>query len=615
MATRQIGPNLAPRRPGAAGRVGATVFFLFWLVIPSLMLAFIARQAWRDGRTWLWDQADCTVLESGVVEVGSDPDYALSVKYAYAAGPISAVEAAQRTGTAYAPGYKGDGDYAEAQRLALKYAPGTRTVCYVNPANPDDAVLVRGGLWVLAMLPIPLLFLAVGVGGMWYTWRPHRPKPAAERPISSNPEGATTRGQFWFLVIFFSVFLIVGVAVSGAMAGNVAKGFASRGWDAVPATVVSSKVRTHSGDGTTYSINILYAYDVGGRAYRSNRYHFMGGSSSGYEGKREVVDRYPPGTRFTAYVNPADPTEAVIRRGMTWGMLLLLAPLLFAVVGAGGIYFTVRHGRRSGGAAPGALSGTASGTAWPRHQGPPPARFVPVTRRPASARPSVTLKPAQSPAVKLAAISVIALFWNGIVSVFLYNVVTRWSSGRGDVCLSIFLVPFVAVGAGLIVGAFYSLLAVFNPRCTLTLGRGDLALGESVDFSWAFAGRYDRIHRLVLRVEGREEATYRRGTSTYTDKNVFYAHDVVDTSRAADFGGGTARWAAPADSMHSLTAGNNKIVWTLTVHGHIAGWPDVKEEFPLTVGPLRRPVSPPAAEDAHGDDDSEATDDAADTEA
>jgi hypothetical protein len=152
------------------------------------------------------------------------------------------------------------------------------------------------------------------------------------------------------------------------------------------------------------------------------------------------------------------------------------------------------------------------------------------------------------------------------------------------------------VGVGLVVGAFYALLALFNPRCALTLGRGDLALGETAELRWEFTGRFDRIHRLVLRVEGREEATYRRGTSTYTDKNVFYALDLVDTLRPAEIRSGTARFTVPADTMHSLSAGNNRIVWGLVVHGHIHGWPDVKDEYALTVGPLPKPAAAPLSE-------------------
>ena len=617
MATRQIGPNLAPRkRAGAAGRVGATIFFLFWLVIPALFLVFIVRDAWNNGRTWLWDKADCTILESGVTEVGSDPDYALSVKYAYAAGPPSAVEAHTRVGTTYATGYRGDHDYAEAQRLALKYAPGTRTVCHVNPSNADEAVLERRAPWVLLILPFPLLFLTIGAGGLWFTWR--RPSPGAKKatPISSGTAG---RGAAWFLVLFFGAFFTVGVIVFVAVGGDLLKALGSGGWKQVPATVVSSNVRTHRGEDTSYSVNILYAYTVDGREYRSNRYNFMGGSSSRHAAKRAIVDRHPPGTRITAYVNPDDPTDAVIERGLKAEMLLLLVPLLFALVGAAGTFFTVRYIRRSGPASRTAPGGGGAG----RATSPLTGRFVPVGRRPGHApRGPLTLKPHHSPGLRLLAITLVALFWNGIVSIFLYQVVKGWSTGRGEFCLTIFLVPFVAVGAGLLVAVLYSLLALFNPRCTLTVSRGDLALGESVEFRWAFAGRYDRIHRLVLRVEGREEATYRRGTTTTTDRNVFCAQDVVDTSRATEFGSGVARWIVPADSMHSLTAGNNKVVWTLTVHGHIQGWPDVKEEFPLTVGPLRRAistVSPDESEEQGGEDEDggadEAADDATDTEA
>src|SRR6478752_5039001 len=51
---------------------------------------------------------------------------------------------------------------------------------------------------------------------------------------------------------------------------------------------------------------------------------------------------------------------------------------------------------------------------------------------------------------------------------------------------------------------------------------------------------------------------------------------------------GKARVEVPADSMHSFTAGNNQIVWVLTVHGHIARWSDVKDEYLMSVAPRPR---------------------------
>ena len=42
------------------------------------------------------------------------------------------------------------------------------------------------------------------------------------------------------------------------------------------------------------------------------------------------------------------------------------------------------------------------------------------------------------------------LFWNGIVSIFVYNVVKSYLDGRPEICLTIFLIPFVLIGLGLI---------------------------------------------------------------------------------------------------------------------------------------------------------------------
>lgn len=54
-------------------------------------------------------------------------------------------------------------------------------------------------------------------------------------------------------------------------------------WPETSCVVISSQVMSHSdSDGTTYSVDISYSYEVGGREYKSNRYGFMMGSSSGY---------------------------------------------------------------------------------------------------------------------------------------------------------------------------------------------------------------------------------------------------------------------------------------------------------------------------------------------
>jgi len=37
--------------------------------------------------------------------------------------------------------------------------------------------------------------------------------------------------------------------------------------------------------------------------------------------------------------------------------------------------------------------------------------------------------------------------------------------------------------------------------------------------------------------------------------------------------------------MHSFEAANNKIVWSIVLHGDIARWPDTKQEYGITICP------------------------------
>ena len=49
---------------------------------------------------------------------------------------------------------------------------------------------------------------------------------------------------------------------------------------------------------------------------------------------------------------------------------------------------------------------------------------------------------------------------------------------------------------------------------------------------------------------------------------------------------GRTRVEVPAGSAPTFEAPNNKILWSVKIHAEIPHWPDVIEEFPLTVLPL-----------------------------
>ena len=98
-------------------------------------------------------------------------------------------------------------------------------------------------------------------------------------------------------------------------------------------------------------------------------------------------------------------------------------------------------------------------------------------------------------------------------------------STRGRVRLppnpdTLFLIPFVLIGVALIFAVGYFFLALFNPRARLRITPGTPRLGSTLQVEWRFTGRSDVLQQVSLWLEGREEATYRRGTSTSTDRKL-----------------------------------------------------------------------------------------------
>ena len=85
--------------------------------------------------------------------------------------------------------------------------------------------------------------------------------------------------------------------------------------------------------------------------------------------------------------------------------------------------------------------------------------------------------------------------------------------------------------------------------------------------------------------EGREEATYTRGTTTSTDRETFALIRLIDTEIPSKFSTGRATLHIPPDTMHSFNAPRNKITWLVKIHGQIPRWPDVDADFTLTVLP------------------------------
>ncbi|MDA3960689.1 MAG: DUF3592 domain-containing protein [Planctomycetota bacterium] len=399
---------------------------------------------------------------------------------------------------------------------------------------------------------------------------------------TSSSETGKTRGQRFaggcFGAIFFGIFFCVGLGVMIMMGLRpLILTAQAQSWIETPCTVTSSKLDAHSGSkGTSYRIDIRYTYGVDGQRFQGDRYNFSVGHSSGQDGKQAVVDEYRHEPNPVCYVNPDQHSEAVLNPDPDWYMLWGLFGLPFFLVGAGGLYGTFIYKSKA------KLKGKGA-------KAKPRTKRAGQTERKATGVSRGDLESASSPFGKFVFFLVFALFWNGVVGTMFYLAVLKDGFDGGfDWLPAIFLSIFLLIGAVLLLLVVpYQFLALFNPTITCRIERGPLQPGCRAQLEWRINGRADRLTKLTITLVGREEATYRQGTNTRTDKRDFLTAELYQDSDVAC--SGSCELAIPADTMPSFSANNNKIAWVLTVHGDIPSWPDVKHEFPLLVLPEGAP--------------------------
>jgi hypothetical protein len=144
------------------------------------------------------------------------------------------------------------------------------------------------------------------------------------------------------LVLFVGAFtLFNAVITSFVLIVPALKWKAAQRWIETPCVVEESKINrtSSSGGGRTGShLSISYAYIFNASPYRSDRYSIMSGFITGSLGMKSVIARNPVGTQTVCYVNPSNPTEALMNRALTPFMLFGLLPLLFALTGL--LWFT-----------------------------------------------------------------------------------------------------------------------------------------------------------------------------------------------------------------------------------------------------------------------------------
>jgi len=142
-----------------------------------------------------------------------------------------------------------------------------------------------------------------------------------------------------FVGFFVLIMLFLGALLVGLGLFTLQRHRAAAGWPQAPGVIEASEVAAerHFKNNLMYRPKIRYRYSAPGGPYVGEKMANTGKLYRSEKGAQRVAARYPVGGTVMARYNPADPSEAVLERGATGGILLVLFGLLcwIAPVGAG----------------------------------------------------------------------------------------------------------------------------------------------------------------------------------------------------------------------------------------------------------------------------------------
>lgn len=407
-----------------------------------------------------------------------------------------------------------------------------------------------------------------------------------QKPITSRQTNGISGA--WCGVLFGGCFVtIASIFLVVIFVALVIPALSARNWPATQCTILTSKVQQHQDeDGPTYSAEITFQWTVDGKQYQGGQYyiHGLNGSKSDAESR---VEQYKVGSVTECYYDPDDPSTAVLNRDIHWITLLMpLIPTVFLVVGGAIVYFSLR---RKNDVSRNKLTDESSILLKPDDpdfgadytDGSTDSEDLEDAQW---AKP-LQLKPAQTRLGTALGMAFFAVFWNGIVGMFVYFMLTDPPGGWQRYLIWLFLTPFILIGIVLVFGMISSFMQLFNPIVNVALSSGAVPIGGSVDLAWEVSGRVSAIRKLTISIKAIESATYRRGTSTYTDTSAFAFIPVADVTSQHEMQFGSVQANIPQATMHTADFGNNSIVWTIEVAGEISWWPDIKESYVFRVTP------------------------------
>lgn len=147
--------------------------------------------------------------------------------------------------------------------------------------------------------------------------------------------------------------MVIGLAVTALLFIPYRRAMETRHWTETPCLIAESRMDEAGGSENTNRVFLRYVYSAAGQEFtgtRLRRISFYSPEDRQVSKKTPhraealaVIEKYPPGTATTCWVNPAAPAEAVLEHHSKAAIYTLWWPMIFAAGGAGIAWSALRR--------------------------------------------------------------------------------------------------------------------------------------------------------------------------------------------------------------------------------------------------------------------------------
>ncbi|HEV3137111.1 MAG TPA: DUF3592 domain-containing protein [Pirellulales bacterium] len=418
-----------------------------------------------------------------------------------------------------------------------------------------------------------------------------------EKKRGDRRTGSKAFGNFGE-ALFFGIFLAVGCTAFAFMFALLVwpEWRANRQFAETTCVVLEKQVGERpatENEPAMYLPEIRIRYKVEGGVKEETTYDVTRMYSADKQAVQAIVDRFEIGKEYPCWYDPINPDTAVLVRGYSgWLYLLLLIPLSFMAIGGGGLIYTILHWNASAERRALMAQRAAQLDLFEINE---PDRSFPMV--PADA--NLTNSPGTTLAYRLPiattagwtlfAVLAACLLWNAIVSIFVVMAARGFARGEPDWMLTVFIFPFAVIGLGLIGYLLRQVVITTGVGPTrIEISAHPLAPGQRYDLFLSQAGRLT-IQSLEVWLACDEQASYRQGTDTRTESRRVYQErcffrEAIEIHQGLPFES-RCQIQVPLGAMHSFHANHNEVNWKLIVKGNVAGRREYQRVFQIVVNP------------------------------